>query len=116
MSSAMQLMMSVQPGDLVADLVAMHDRVCDLRFVTCEADLRVIAARALRRAFLAELLAAWQAGRLSEGQAAELVGLRADVVGLREIVDAVAGRAETWWRMHRETAKPLMIPPPVGTD
>lgn len=100
-------MMGIQPQDLEFDLIEAHDRVCHLGKNICNADLRVIAARALRRAYLGEVCMAYLSGELSEGQAAELLGFRADRVGMREILYGAVGRAEAWWQEHRKTNKPL---------
>lgn len=88
----------LQDEDLKVNLELSHDRVCDLRKAGCEADFRVLAARALRRARAAEIVAAWQAGELSEGQAAKLLGYQADPVALRELRDDIVKRCESRWR------------------
>ena len=86
--------------DLSLNLELSHDRVCDLRKGSCEADFRILAARALRRARAAEIVAAWQAGELSEGQAATLLGWGNDPVALREFRDRIFSTCHSRWK-HR---------------
>lgn len=91
----------LQDEDLKLNLELSHDRVCNLRKGGCEADFRVLAARALRRARAAEIVAAWQAGELSEGQAASLLGYTPDPVALREFRDDIVARCHSRWK-HRQ--------------
>ncbi len=88
----------LQDEDLAVNLELSHDRVCDLRKGGCEADFRILAARALRRARAAEVVAAWMTGELSEGQAATLLGWGNDPVALRELRDRIVRDCQSRWR------------------
>jgi len=83
--------------DLALNLELSHDRICDLRKLICAADVRVIAARALRRARAAEIVAAWQAGALSEQQAAQLLGWRTDPIMVRELLERIVRDCNSRW-------------------
>lgn len=93
----------LQDEDLTVNLELSHDRVCDLRKVGCEADFRALAARALRRARAAEIVAAWMCEELSEGQAASLLGWADDPIALREFRDRIARDCHSRWK-HRGPA------------
>lgn len=98
--------MKVAYGDMKLDILEKHSFICDLRKGCSNGEYRMLAARALRRAFLAEVVAAWQAGEITEGQAAALTGHERDPVALREIRDGMFGRVEGWWCRHREANPP----------
>lgn len=93
----------LQDEDLAVNLELSHDRVCDLRKGGCEAEFRVLAARALRRARAAEIVAAWMCEELSEGQAATLLGWGNDPVALREFRDRIVRDCRSRWK-HRGPA------------
>ena len=100
-----------RPEDHELDLQAAYDRVADLGKCVCEADLRVIAARALRRAAVAErrarmleVLTAWEAGELSEGQACHLLGT--DPVSAREMLQEALAAARSQWEKWRACNPP----------
>ena len=87
----------LEDEDWNLNLELLHDRTCNLRKVICEADLRACAARALRRARAAEIVAAWQAGELTEEQASRLLGWPEDPVRSRELLQKIVKDCKSRW-------------------
>jgi hypothetical protein len=93
----------LEHDDLALNLELSHDRVCNLRKPLVAGELRITAARALRRARAAEIVAAWQAAELTEEQAARLLGWECDPVAARSLLQKILKDCKFRWALRLPT-------------